>query len=145
MKGMGSGGWITDGSTAGAGTTFLVSPDFGKWEGYVFASDGSPRKVDADFKTGLVKDTDFTSDCAVDPSASSDKKHTVVLAKANIYANKDLTGTPCVIDAGTELTNYMFEGGFSGPASISSNEIKAKCSLDKGYSSDLYDGYVLTK
>ena len=145
MQSNGAGAWMGNGSMhASAGTPFLVSPDFGQWQGYVLAADGSATKIDLPFGKGLVKDTDFTSDCATD-AALSDSFHqkTVILAASHVYASKDLSGDACTLDAGTAMTNYSFmSGGLGGgsssdPALVGSDEIKAKCGYATGYTKDM--------
>src|SRR6185503_12999115 len=49
MVAAGSGAWMSDGSHASAGTTFLVAYDFGGWNGYVIRTDGTPAQIDAGF------------------------------------------------------------------------------------------------
>jgi hypothetical protein len=143
MHPMSGGGWQGDGTVhATAGTTFIVSPDFGHWGGYVLSSDGSVQKIDADFHTGLVKDTDFTSDCATDAALNAFSNPNVVLAKSTFYAAQDLSGAACTLEAGTTMTNFSYmSGGFGGsssaPATVSSAEIKAQCGFDTGYTRDL--------
>jgi hypothetical protein len=152
MTPMSGGGWMGNGSLhAAAGTPFLVSTEGGQWAGYVVQADGSVDKIDADFTKGLVRDTDFTSDCATDTALhdfASDKN--VVLAKSTIYATKDLTGTACTLDAGTTMTNFNYaSGGFggssSGPSTVGSDEIKAKCGFASGYTNDLEFASLIPK
>lgn len=144
MKGMGANAWRSDGSTAGAGTKFLVSPGYGQWEGFLILVDGAPAKLAVDYEKRLVKDTDFTSDCATDPAASHSSRE-VVLARSTIYPNKELTGTACVLEPGTEFTSYSFAGGFDVVAKVSSPEIKAQCGLDSGYTRDLLSAGLMEK
>lgn len=138
---MGAGGWHGSGAvTAPAGSEFLLAAGFDNWEGYVILDGGGPAKLSADFRNGLINGTDFTSDCApaTAPTVSS-RPPTVLLAKASFYASKDLSGPPCTLDAGTELTNSAFTtGGLSGEnaATISSNEIAAKCKMTPAFSKD---------
>ncbi len=147
MTPMPPGGWTSDRTTASAGSKFVLSPSFGHWEGYVFREDGAAAKISTSHSIGLVKDTDFTSDCAIDTSSSgsSDSRRTVLFAKATIFVDKNLGGSSCTLESGTELTKFDYAGGFSGPGTLSSAEVKAKCGWDTGYSNDILYAYVLVK
>ncbi len=137
MTAMGPGGWMGDGSHhAPAGTTFYVAVSFGAWDGYVIQADGTPMQISApDFMAGLVKDTDFTSDCATDDKKTS-SGGSVLLATATFFADAELTGKPCTLDAGTELTSLSFSGG-GAVAWVSSAEITAECGFEPAYSEDI--------
>ena len=145
MHPMSGGGWMGTGDKIGAGTPILLEADFSHWSAYAIMADGSPVKIDADFEKGLVLGTDFTSDCAPAkvPSFGDANVKNVTLAKATIYPNADLTGTACTLDAGTQFTNYSMSGGGSS-SELSADELKAKCSMDKGYSKDLYTAELIT-
>jgi len=151
MKPMNGGGWMGDGTLrASAGTTFLVSVDFHQWSGFVVQQDGSVAKIDQDFDKGLVKDTDFTSDCATDAALQPFAQNPKVLLKAStLYPTKDMSGTACTVDAGTSLTTFMYSsGGFGStpePAQVGADEIKAKCGYESGYSNDFSYGELLPK
>jgi hypothetical protein len=130
-----NGGWGGNGSMhVASGTRFLVAPEFDQWQGYVLSSDGSAYKIDAGFGHGLAKDVDFSSDCATD-AALHDFTQTrdVVLASPKLYAKQDLSGDACTLDAGTTMTNFSYDSAGSGPVSVSSNEIQAKCGLGIAY------------
>lgn len=130
----GGGSWVSDGSTAAAGSTFLLSAEFGVFGGYVIRADGKPAKLDADFSKGLVKDTDFTTDCAADPKEHQSE---VLLADATLFPKNDLSGTACTLPKATQLHNYSLSGG-GEVTTMSSQEIKATCGLDTAYSKDAY-------
>jgi hypothetical protein len=136
--------WMGSSSTGEAptGSTFLVEASFDKWGGFVFGSDGAPLRLDGEFKTGLVKDQDFTSDCAVDPTAP--KTANVLLAASTFHPNEDLSGEACTLPAGTELTSFGFISKGS-VAMVSAAEIQAQCSLAKSYSKDIVYGDLLPK
>lgn len=136
--------WVGSNTTgeAPAGSIFVVEASFDKWGGFVFESDGTPLRLDGEFKTGLVKDQDFTSDCAIDPSAP--KTANVLLADATFYPNEDLSGEACTLPAGTELTSFSFIAT-GAAATVSAAEIQAKCSLAKSYSKDIVYGDLLPK
>jgi hypothetical protein len=127
-----------------AGTTFLVSPSFSKWEGYVVQSDGSAARITSDFAKGLVKGTDFTSDCADDAKLSAFTNPYVVLTRSTLYAKQDLTGATCVLDPGTTLTQYSFMST-GDTAQISSDEIQAKCGFSIAYSKDFHAQTLIAK
>lgn len=143
------GAWQGDGTlVAHAGAQFIVSAEFDQWLGYAMESDGTPVRISGDATKGLTKDVDFTSDCATDAKRTDAfSGHAVVLSPATLYANKELSGTPCTLDAGTELTNYSYAGSLSpsDPISISANEIKAKCGLDQAYAKTLVYGQLIAK
>jgi hypothetical protein len=136
------GAWIGDGSHhVPAGTTFLVSPDFDLWAGYVILDDGSAAKIDADFTKGLVKDTDFTSSCATDPAST--QTTFVVLAKSTLRASKDLTGASCTLEAGSALADYSYESGDVN--TVGGNSVQGKCGFSPGYTKDLSGADLLKK
>lgn len=141
MVPVGAAAWMGDGSAkAPAGTTFLVAEGFSRFEGYVIRTDGSPAKISADFKAGLVKDVDFTSECA--DLAAADR--TVLLSDATFFANPERTGTACKLEAATELTSFSFMS--SGDyAKVSAEQIKTTCALDVSYSSDIHYGSLLPR
>ncbi|MCC6900275.1 MAG: hypothetical protein IT377_14950 [Polyangiaceae bacterium] len=136
--------WVGSNATgsAPAGSEFLVAASFDKWEGFVFESDGTPLRLDGDFQSGLVKDQDFTSDCAVD--ATTPKTDTVLLANSHFYSTESLSGSACTLPAGTVLTNYSFMSAGS-VATVGSAEIAAQCSHQKAYSSDIVYGDLISK
>ena len=120
--------WSAEAAPAPVGTTFLVTYEYGKWGGYVPHGAALPEKLDAG-DGGLKKDVDFTSSCAIDGAVS----HEVLLVTARIYEKPDLTGTPCVLDAGTEIHNWSF-GSAGGSVSASCDEIKSTCGFASGSS-----------
>lgn len=129
----GPGGWLGDGSSrALAGSKFIVGERFDKWNGFMILADKTPAQISADSSAGLVKDVDFTSDCAV----TGAKTAAVVLRDSTFYANEAFTGTACTLKAATELTGYSIMSDGT-KATVSSDEIKATCSLDKAFSKDL--------
>jgi len=135
------GGWLGDGSVhAPAGTTFLVSPEFGQWNGYAFLSDGTPAAIAGDIQTGLAAGTDFTSTCATDPNTMS--THFILLAPAQLYAKADLSGTPCSLAVGLELTNAVYSGG--DVPQLAGDQIQARCGFRTGYASTLSYGMLIT-
>jgi hypothetical protein len=136
--------WVSSNATgeAPAGSSFLVEADFGKWGGYLFKSGGAVLMLDTDFSTGLVKDQDFTSDCATD--ATTVKTERVLLADSTFYADSKLGGAPCKLPAGTKLTNISFVSNGS-VATVSTPEIEAQCSLEPSYSNDIVYGKLIPK
>jgi len=145
MHPMGPGAWMGTGDKVGAGAQILIAPDFGSWGAFLMDSNGGPLKVSpADHSKGLVRDVDFTADCApaAIPSFSDPAIKRVTLGKATLYANKELTGTACTLDAGTEFSSYMYSGG-GDVAEVSAAEIKTKCSFDKAYTKDLLVGELI--
>ncbi len=140
----GPAGWVGSSSTgeAPAGSIFVVEASFDKWEGFVFESDGTPLRLDSEFQTGLVKDQDFTSDCAGDPNAPKTAK--VLLADATFYPNEGLSGAACTLPAGTKLTSFSFINT-GAVATVSAAEIQAQCSLAESYSKDIVYGTLLPK
>lgn len=139
----GGGAWMGNGTKAAAGTVFLVAAEFGQFGGFVMQSDGKPAKIEGDFTKGLVKDTDFTSDCATTADDRSKTKF-VLLAKAKLYPNADLTGTACELEAASTFENYAYSSSGSS-ATFSSPALAEKCGFDKGYSNDIYFGRLLTR
>lgn len=144
MKKTGPAAWAGDNTTgsAPAGSVFLVASSFDKWEGFVFDTSGTPLKLHGDFSTGLVKDQDFTSDCAVD--AQTGPTDTVLLADSHFYAEESLGGSACKLAQGTELTSFSFMATGS-VAQVSSTEIQAECSLSTSYSKDVVYGALVPK
>ncbi len=139
----GAGAWSGNGVRAAVGTEFLVSAEFGQFGGFIIQNDGTPAKLKGDFAKGLVKDTDFTSECATSADDRS-KTRFVLLAKAKLFANADLSGATCELDAGTTFENYAYSSGASS-ASFSSPTLAAKCGFDKGYSNNIVFGSLLTR
>ncbi|MBI2388341.1 MAG: hypothetical protein HYV09_01880 [Deltaproteobacteria bacterium] len=137
----GPGGWLGDGSSRGlAGSKFIVGERFDKWQGFMILADKTPAQISGDSSAGLVKDVDFTSDCAV----AGAKTAAVVLRDSTFYANAAFTGAPCTLKAATELTSYsIMSDGLT--ATVSSAEIKATCSVDKAYSKDLAYGMLVVR
>jgi hypothetical protein len=129
-------GWSGSAPVA-AGTTFFVTPYFGVWSGYIIGSDGSVQKIDSDAGGhGLVKGTDFTSDCAPDAVPSEfdhDVARQLVLQTATIYPNADLSGQACTVPAGTDFTGDFSVSGGSTTASVQAGVLKSICGYDRGY------------
>ena len=141
----GPGAWSGTGMKVAAGTTFLVAAEQSSWGGIVITADGSPERISpVDFKTGLVKDTDFTADCATDDASSSPKVHIVLLAKSTFYASMDFSGAGCTLDAGTALDGFNFSS-LGGASSVSAQAIKSKCGIDTAYTKDLVYGSLEAK
>lgn len=139
------GAWMSKpGLQASAGTTFLVSPAFKVWQGYVILGDGTPALIKADFTKGLVEGTDFTSSCASDAQLTAHDNPYVVLSRSTLYEKQDLSGAPCVLDQGTVLTNYAYING-NGAAQISAAEIQAKCGWSPAYSKDFHADNLVAK
>ncbi len=144
MSEAGGGAWEGDGTLhAGAGTPFLLSASFGLWGGFVVQSDGAPLQIDADFTKGLVAGTDFTSSCA--PTTIPESGPNVVLADSKLYPNADLSGTECTITAGTTLTNYSFTSLGMANATVSADEITAKCGVATMYAAEFPLGQLVAK
>jgi len=145
MDGMlpaGPGAWILIGSNKAslpAGAEILLGESFDKIEGFALLSSGSPSKVKSDFQTGLVKDTHFTSDCAV-----GKKTVFVLLQRSTFHADEGLSGQACTLEAGTALTSFFFAS--SGKvAEVKADEIKATCGFDKAFSGDIVHARLLEK
>jgi len=140
----GPGGWMSSGKqgVAKAGTTILVGSDWNKWEGYVIREDGTPMQLNADHDKGLVRDTDFTAACATDAKLT-DWGTMVLLQDTTFFPAEDLSGTGCVLKAGTELTSYGFYGG--NTATVNAAEIEAQCGLAKAYTKDMVYGSLIAK
>lgn len=139
---VGSGSWrggSQDAFNAPKGTAFLVSPAFGDWEGYIAYADGKAARIDSDFMTGLVKDQDFTSDCATDVDARGVE---VLMKDSTFYADEALSGDSCTLPAGTVLEQFSFFGG-SDVANVSAAAIKAECGWDTAYSDDVATAELL--
>jgi hypothetical protein len=135
MTEVGGGAWESDGTQhAGAGTPFLLAASFDRWGGFVITSDGTPMQISADFTKGLVAGTDFTSSCA--PTTIPSSGPNVLLADAKLYPNADLSGTECTITAGTTLTNYSFSSLGTASATISADEVTAKCGVATMYAAE---------
>jgi hypothetical protein len=141
MDSVGPSAWSGSGATLPAGTTFLVSEAFDKWEGFAFGSDGAPRKLEGDFSTGLLLGEDFTSDCAKDPNAPTSVH--VVLQDSKLYETEAMTGTACTLPAGTEMHGFTFFGG--NVAQVSSEAVTAICGFDTGYTNDFVYASLLPK
>lgn len=139
---VGAGAWSgssRDAFNAPSGTVFLVSPAFGDWEGYIAYADGKAARIDSDFMTGLVKDQDFTSECATDVDARGVE---VLMKDSTFYADEALSGESCTLPAGTVLEQYSFFGG-SDAATVSAAAIKAECGWDRAYSDDIATAELL--
>jgi hypothetical protein len=137
------GGYFGDGSQqVSAGTSFLLSDEIQTWQGYVIASDGTPSLLAADFSKGLVEGTDFTSDCAPTLTFTT-STHAVLLRDTTLYPDQALTGTPCTLAAGTELTQLEFFG--ATPNSVSSKEISAKCGVSTAYAPSFLFGELVDR
>jgi hypothetical protein len=87
-----------------------------------------------------VKDVDFSTSCAA--PVSFERHRLVMLKTATLFPNKDLTGTPCTLEAGTGLKSWGYSGG-AGAAELSSSDLKPTCSFDKGYSKDIVFGKLV--
>jgi hypothetical protein len=137
-KPISGGGWFGDGTLhAPVGTTFLLTSDFNTFGGIAILGDGTPAEISADFTTGLVAGTDFSSTCA--PATPPSTTHFVVLADTHVYATAALTGTACVFTAGTELHAYNYEAGLDSttPPQLGGGDVQTKCGYQTGYTNDL--------
>ncbi len=135
---MSGGGWSGDGTLhAPVGTTFLLTSDFNTFGGIAILNDGTPAEIDVDFTTGLVAGTDFSSTCA--PATAPSTTHFVILANSHVYPTAALTGTACVLPAGTELRAYSYESGLDSttPPQLGGADVQTKCGFQTGYTSDL--------
>jgi hypothetical protein len=135
-------GWSGNGQSVPAGTTVLIGASFNMWNAFGFLSNGTVFEVSAPFATGLVKDTDFASDCAT-ASKLSFVGTSILLLDATFYATQDLTGTPCPLKKGTVLTSLSYITG--SPASVGSDEIQSTCKLSTAYSNDIMYGSLIVK
>lgn len=143
MKADTAGAWMGDGSlVAPAGTTFLVGASFSQWDGYLVLTNGVPAQLSSDFQTGLVKDTDFTSDCATDDKLSAGIH--VLMGDSTFHAKEDLSDEPCTLPSGTTLTSFSFLN--SGTvATVGADEIKTTCGWDTSYSDDIHYAELILK
>lgn len=132
--------WMSDGSSAPAGSEVLLTERFDKWRGYSFDASGSPLMTNEP----LEKGTHFTSDCAPDSPPNFGGLVHVLLADSTFYPNEDLSGTPCVLPAGTKFQSFSFMASGTS-ASVSADEIQAQCQLAKSYSKDIVYGELLAK
>lgn len=133
--------WSSNGAAgyrAPAGAEFLVSASFDKWTGYLVYSDGKVAKIAG--SAGLVKDTDFTSDCATDVNAIG---VSVLLRASTFYAQQDLSGEPCTLPVATEFKSFSFSAG--SPSTVSGDALKAQCALDTSFSDDIIYGKLYAK
>jgi hypothetical protein len=105
-----TGGWTSDGTVAESGSRFLVAWEQ-KYVGYVVRADGSAARIDPGFGHQLEKGADFDADCTIN---SFTEIHEVVLGDSHLYSSKDLKGTSCTVQAGTEVLPDSFVGGDVG-------------------------------
>lgn len=128
-----------------AGTEILLEYSFSRTSGYAIFSDGSASKVSNQSLDGLIKDTDYTSDCP-----TSGKTERVLLMDSTFFANQELTGQPCTVKAGTILDSASATESSDGKytsdvAKVKSAQIKEICGLDVAYSSDGNSAELLLK
>lgn len=131
-------------STLPPGTEILLESSFGKINGYAILFDGAISKVDADFSTGLLKDTDYISECP-----ESGETDLVLLKTSHFFADATLSGQPCAIDAGTTMNSVSLvsNNGKSNlnVAEVKSAKIKEICGFEVAYSADMVRGDLLKK
>lgn len=140
----GPGGWQGDGDlTVPAGTAFLLSQDFGRWEGYLVMDDGSAALINSDWDNGLVEGTDFTSDCPGDINTVATAF--VVLQESRLYDNEALTGEACVLPPATVISQYSFSSGMGEAASLSSSDLHERCGFTDAHSDDLVYGRLVLR
>jgi len=140
-----SGSWIQQGTqSASAGTAFLLEASLGSWDGFVFAADGTPSKIEPANGT-LVEGTDFTSGCAPTMVPPQTSTVMVLLADATLYPDASLTGTPCTMPAGTAITNEMFTINAQYVAQLTSPEVQSKCGVSTAYANKVAFGQLITK
>lgn len=134
----------TNNPVAPPGTSFLLATDsFGSkntFRGYVFVADGRAAQINGDFSTGLIKDTDFTTDC--DPTK---KGRDTLLVAATIRPNADLSGDPCVVPIGTDLFELSVARTGQGPITLSGAGLTTLCGFDKGYTDRLLEVDLVSK
>jgi hypothetical protein len=140
-----SGSWIQQGDqTAAAGASFLIEADLGSWDGFVFASDGTPSKIEPE-NGMLVAGQDFTSDCPTAMVPPQTSTVMVLLADATFYPSASLTGTACTLRAGTAITNEMFTINAQYVAQLSSPEVSSKCGASPMYTNHIAFGQLVAK
>ena len=143
MTAIGHSAWGTKGSLkAPAGTEIVVGPSFDKWRGFYYLSVGQVGMLSGDSSTGLVKDTDFTSNCATDVNAIGVR---VLLQDSTVYPNPDLSGSACVLPAGTSFKSAFSFAAGTPSAAIIASEIKDACGYETAYSSDFVHAQLLPK
>ena len=132
MEGGGTAWGGANNPNAPPGTRFLLADDsFGsspKYRGYLFVADGRAAQMSGDFSKGLIKDTDFTTDC----DASKQGRDTLLVA-AVLRPQPDLTGDPCTLPAGTDIEKISVTRTAEGPVVFAGAELTALCGLEKAY------------
>lgn len=124
--------WTLTAAMGQVGQQVLLATDRVNWHGYLFV-DGevTARVATAPFQLG----THFSADCAGEPVDAETEK--VVLMDSTLYESKDLSGTPCIVEAGTVVAGgYAFMDLDDGVASVAGELVSAVCGLDLMYSAD---------
>lgn len=119
---------------------FMLASAGGRIEGYLALPGNQLGQIQPDAATGLVKDTDFTTDC----NLAGEAKLTALRA-ATFYPDPELTGAPCTVPIGTRFPDHSFSRVAGGPATFSSTLLMKICGFQQGYSTDLVFGSLLLK
>lgn len=119
---------------------FMIASSGGRIEGYIALPGNQVGQIQGDFTKGLVKDTDFTTECNLGGEAKL-----TALRAATIYPDAGLTGAPCTIPIGTRFPDHAFSRVAGGPATFSSTLLTKMCGFQQGYTADLVYGSLLLK
>lgn len=119
---------------------FMLASSGGRIEGYLALPGNQLGQIQGDFTKGLVKDTDFTTDC----NLAGEAKLTNLRA-ATFYPNPDLTGEACTIPIGTRFPDHAFSRVGGGAATFSSTLLLKTCGFQQGYTTDLIYAQLLLK
>jgi len=124
--------------TAPVGTSIYPVYSIGShWAAVVIGADGSAAETPA---ASLVPGTDFSTSCKTDNVAMT-SVHAVLVQKASFYADASLSGNPCIVAAGTDVTgdtiSPLFGDGGLYASVIMGDRINAACGMSKAYSPDI--------
>lgn len=129
---------------APSGTSFLLATDsFGSkitYRGYLFVADGRAAQMNGDFTEGLIKDTDFTTDC----DATKKGRDTLLVATV-VRPNADLTGDACTLPLGTDIFELSVARTGQGPITLAGAGLGTLCGFEKGYTDSLLEVDLITK
>lgn len=123
-----------------ASQPFMLASAGGRIEGYLALPGNQVGQIQGDSTKGLVKDTDFTTDC----NLAGEAKLTALRA-ATVYPDADLAGTPCNVPIGTRFPDHSFSRVGGGPATFSSTLLTKLCGFQQGYTADLVYASLLLK
>lgn len=130
-------GWGGENDCLAAGATiYLASNGRGDLEGYAFVDSGTtPAHLwVAPVTPEMTAGQHYSGSC---PPVAGVEPLKVVMRDANVYAAKELTGTPCMLTAGSELADFSFSNEEVNLVSVSGTGIQSACGFDRGYTNDL--------